>query len=55
MGNQIFLIFPQPRHITRPMFAVISYGWHICVPLAPFAFDGDIMVGGEILYYYLNK
>ena len=27
------------------MFAVISYGWHVCVPLAPFAFDGEIMVG----------
>jgi hypothetical protein len=29
-------------YITRPMFALIAYGWHIVVPLAPFAFDEDL-------------
>ena len=29
------------RYITRPMFALIGYGWNIVVPLAPFAFDTD--------------
>lgn len=28
-------------YITRPMFALIAYGWHVVVPLAPFAFDHD--------------
>lgn len=26
-------------YITRPMFALIGYGWNIMVPLAPFCFD----------------
>ncbi len=28
-------------YITRPMFALIAYGWQIVIPLAPFAFDSD--------------
>ena len=28
--------------ITRPMFALIGYGWHIIVPLTPFVFDPDL-------------
>ena len=28
--------------ITRPMFALIGYGWHIIVPLTPFIFDPDL-------------
>jgi len=28
--------------VTRPMFAVIAFGWHIVVPLAPFALDPDL-------------
>merc|ERR1719510_2498401 len=28
-------------YITRPMFALIGYGWNIVVPLAPFSFDPD--------------
>ena len=28
-------------YITRPMFVLIAYGWHVVVPLAPFAFDKD--------------
>jgi hypothetical protein len=29
-------------YVTRPMFAVIAFGWHIVVPLAPFALDPDL-------------
>ncbi len=29
-------------YITRPMFALISLGWHITTPLAPFVFDTDL-------------
>ncbi len=29
-------------YITRPMFALIGYGWNIVVPLAPFSFDPDL-------------
>ena len=46
------LIFNRPEwrrilglhvwYITRPMFALIAYGWHIVLPLAPFAFDEDL-------------
>ena len=32
-------------YITRPMFALIGYGWNIVVPLAPFSFDPDFQVG----------
>ena len=28
--------------ITRPMFSLIGYGWHIIVPLTPFIFDPDL-------------
>ena len=28
--------------ITRPMFSLIGYGWHIIVPLTPFVFDPDL-------------
>lgn len=31
-------------YITRPMFALIGYGWYIIVPLTPFAFDPDLMM-----------
>ena len=28
-------------YITRPMFALIAYGWNLVTPLAPFIFDED--------------
>ena len=28
--------------ITRPMFSLIGFGWHIIVPLTPFIFDPDL-------------
>ena len=34
-------------YITRPMFALIGYGWNIVVPLAPFSFDPDFQVIGR--------
>lgn len=30
-------------YITRPMFALVAYGWYIVVPLSPFLFDPDFM------------
>jgi hypothetical protein len=36
-------------YITRPMFALIGYGWNIIVPLAPFSFDPDFQVGYILL------
>lgn len=29
-------------YLTRPVFALVSSGWHIMVPLAPFVFDPDL-------------
>eukprot|EP00095_Tigriopus_kingsejongensis_P006479 maker-scaffold1058_size66152-snap-gene-0.12 protein:Tk06479 transcript:maker-scaffold1058_size66152-snap-gene-0.12-mRNA-1 annotation:"olfactory receptor 1f12-like" len=40
-------------YITRPMFALVSYGWYIVVPLAPFIFDPDLM--GEFPGNMLNR
>lgn len=30
-------------YITRPMFALIGYAWHITTPLAPFVMDDDFI------------
>ena len=47
--------------ITRPMFSLIGYGWHIIVPLTPFVFDPDLFesfpgqyvnrVSNQVTYY----
>jgi hypothetical protein len=43
-GNVIGIFFGVSIiwFITRPMFALIGYGWHIIVPLTPFVFDPDL-------------
>ncbi|XP_059089044.1 uncharacterized protein LOC131885120 [Tigriopus californicus] len=40
-------------YITRPMFALVAYGWYIVVPLGPFLFDPDFM--GEFPGNFLNR
>ena len=40
-------------YITRPMFALIGYGWFIVVPLSPFTFDPDLMT--EFPGNWINK
>lgn len=40
-------------YITRPMFALIGYGWFITIPLAPFVFDPDLMT--EFPGNWINK